>query len=81
MIVLQNTNSETRSAYRMVKLLSLGGATYSLISASGPFHNLKALDYSKTMELDEKCLKDTYSNSGSADRMVKLLQLGGATCC
>jgi hypothetical protein len=32
-------------------------------------------------QLDEKCLQNTNSKSGSAYRMVKLLQLGGATCC
>jgi hypothetical protein len=31
-------------------------------------------------QLDEKCLQNTNSKSGSAYQMVKLLQLGGATC-
>jgi carboxylesterase type B len=32
-------------------------------------------------QLDEKCLQNTNSKLGSTYRMVKLLQLGGATCC
>jgi hypothetical protein len=72
----QNTNSESRSAFRMVRLLSLGGA----ISRRFPvLFSLKALIIQKRLELDEKCLEDTYSNSGSADRLVMLLQQFGAT--
>jgi hypothetical protein len=77
----QNTNSEPRSAYRMVKLLSLGGATCHRFPLAVLFHNLKALRIQKRWELDEKCLKNTYSNSGSAYRLVMLLPLGGATYC
>jgi hypothetical protein len=37
-------------------------------------------NYSKTMRAGRKMSKDTYSNSGSADRLVMLLQQCGATC-
>jgi hypothetical protein len=77
----QNTNGEPRSAFRMVKLLSLGGATCHRFPLAVFFHNLKALRIHKRWELHEKCRKHTYSNSGSAYRLDMLLPLGGATYC
>jgi hypothetical protein len=65
----------------MVMLLSLGGATYRQFPLAVLFHNLKALIIRKWWELDEKCLKNTYSNFASAYWLVMLLQLRGAAYC
>jgi hypothetical protein len=51
-------------------------------SGSSRFRSVKKSWISRERwQLDEKCLQNTNSKSGSAYRMVKILQVGGATCC
>jgi hypothetical protein len=50
------------------------------VSASGPFQRLRKLRITQDRcMLDEKCLQNTNSQSGSAYRMVKLFPPRGAT--
>jgi hypothetical protein len=50
MIVHKTQNSEPRSAFRMVKLQSLGGATYHRFLC-GPFSQPESANNSKTMRI------------------------------
>jgi hypothetical protein len=62
----------------MVKLLLLRGDTYRRF----PLPVLQKLWITRERwQLDEKHMQNTDSKSGSAYRMVKLLQLGGTTRC
>jgi hypothetical protein len=74
--ILQNTNNKPRSAFRMVKLLPLFGATYQRFSVR---FVRKARLTREGEQLNEKCLQTTKSKPGSAYGMVKLLPLCGAT--
>jgi hypothetical protein len=90
--LLENGGSWTRNVYRTPIAnqvgLSNGQVTsatrrhLAAVSASGLLQKLRKSRITRERwQLDEKCLKNTNSKSGLAYRMVKLLQLGGATCC
>jgi hypothetical protein len=80
-MIVHKTQIANRGRLSNGQVTVAGWSHLPLISASGPFRNLKALIIQTRLELDEKCLKDTYSNYGSADRLVVLLQQFGASCC